>query len=188
MAGEITRLLCEIRNGNRNAESELVAALYPDLHRIAAHLMKRERTDHTLQTTALLNQAYLRLMEGNPGEFKDRAQFLGFAAHIMRNILIDHARARSARRRGGSNMRRVPIEDIDVFSEENFEEVLIVNDALSLLSKEDSRAARALESHIFGGLSIEEIAAYIGTSPRTVKRDLSFAKAWIYRQLYIPSV
>jgi len=185
MAGEITRLLCEIRNGNRDAESELIAALYPDLHRIAVRLMKRERTDHTLQATALLHQAYLRLMEGNSGGFKDRAQFLGFAAHIMRNVLIDHARARSAGRRGGSHIRRVPIEDIDVFAEENFEEVLIVNDALSLLSKEDSRAARALESHVFGGLSIEEIAAYIGTSPRTVKRDLSFAKAWIYRRLYI---
>jgi RNA polymerase sigma-70 factor, ECF subfamily len=185
MAGDITRLLGEIRNGNRDAESELVAALYPDLHRIAARLMKRERTDHTLQTTALLNQAYLRLMEGKPGDFKDRAQFLGFAAHIMRNILIDHARGRSAGRRGGPHIRRVPIEDIDIFAEENFEEVLIVNDALSLLSKEDSRAARALEGHVFGGLNIEEIAAYIGASPRTVKRDLSFAKAWIYRQLYI---
>ena len=185
MSGEITRLLGEIRSGNRDAESELVAALYPDLHKIAARLMKGERSDHTLQTTALLNQAYLRLMEGNPGDFKDRAQFLGFSAHIMRNILIDHARARKARRRGGSHMRRVPIEDIDLFSEENFEEVLIVDDALSLLSKEDSRAARALESHVFGGLSVEEIAAYIGTSPRTVKRDLSFAKAWVYRQLYI---
>jgi RNA polymerase sigma-70 factor (ECF subfamily) len=183
-AGEITRLLCEIRDGNRKAENELVAILYPDLHKIAAKLMSRERSDHTLQTTALLHQAYLRLVEGKPGNFKDRAQFLGFAAHIMRNILIDHARARCAQRRGGPRSRGVSLEGIDVFADEHFEELLMINDALSLLSKEDSRAARVLESHVFGELSIEEIAVYIGTSPRTVKRDLSFAKAWVYQRLY----
>jgi RNA polymerase sigma-70 factor (ECF subfamily) len=180
---DITVLLVKIREGNKNAQDQLVTALYPDLHAIASRLMRRESTGHSLQTTALLHQAYIRMTEGKPGDCTDRAHFLGFAALVMRNVLIDHARGKHAMARGGPSARKISLDNIDIFAEENFEELLAINEALTCLFQEDPRAARVLETQVFGGLSLQEIAAYVGISERTVKRDISFAKAWLYRRL-----
>jgi RNA polymerase sigma factor (TIGR02999 family) len=161
----------------------LIAGLYPELHAIASRLMRHEAVGHTLQATAVVNEAYIRLTEGKPCNWENRAHFLGAAAQAMRHILVDHARAKHAGARGGTGARKQPIEDVDIFAEGNVEQLLEINGALTALSDEDARAARVLEARAFGGLSIDEIAAYIGLSPRTVKRDLSFARAWVYTKI-----
>jgi RNA polymerase sigma-70 factor, ECF subfamily len=177
---DITRLLTRIRQGDNGARDDLIAALYPDLHAIASRLMRHEAVGNTLQATAIVNEAYIRLAESNPVKWENRAHFLGVAAEVMRHILVDHARAKHADCRGGPSARRLPIEGLDIFAEENFEQLLEINEALTALSEEDLRAARVLEAHAFGGLSLDEISAYLAVSQRTVKRDLRYARAWVY--------
>jgi RNA polymerase sigma factor (TIGR02999 family) len=181
--GEITLLLGELRDGNRQAESRLITLLYPDLRKIARRLMGRENPGHTLQTTALLHEAYIRMTSGASVDWKDRAHFLGMAAHLMRNILVDHARSKRAQRRGGVIARKISLDSIDLANDEKCDELLAIHEALSQLSEADDRAARVLEAHFFGGLGMEEISVWLDISTRTAKRDLSFAKAWVYQRL-----
>lgn len=156
--------------------------------------MRRERPGHTLQTTALIHEAYIRLINsgqaretGGRGlmelDFENRSRLLGLASHVMRNLLVDHARSRAARRRGGPEQRRIPLEELRAGEVGMSDDIMAVHEALDALSAEDERSARALEGHFFGGLTIEELAAWLKVSTRTVKRDLGFAKAWIYRRL-----
>jgi RNA polymerase sigma-70 factor, ECF subfamily len=177
---DTTVLLTRIKEGDKGARDELIAALYPELHAIAARLMRHEAVGHTLQTTAVVSEAYIRLTQGKPGCWENRPHFLGAAAQVMRHILVDHARAKCAGVRGGPDARRLPIEDVDIFAEENFEERLEIDSALTALTQEHARAARVLEARVFGGLSIEEISVCLGVSSKTIKRDLEFARAWMW--------
>lgn len=183
---DITALLTRIKEGDKDARDELIKALYPELHAIAAREMRREAVGHTLQATAVVNEAYIRLAQGKPGCWENRSHFLGVAAEAMRHVLVDYARAKHAAVRGGRDKKKVPIEDVDIFAEENFEERLDFNSAFTALSEVDARAAQILEKRLFG-LSIEQISACLGVSERTIKRDLSFAKAWIYWKLNPPA-
>ncbi len=180
---DTTVLLTRISEGDRDARDQLIAALYPELHAIAARLMRHEAVGHTLQATAVVNEAYIRLTQGESCVWGGRAHFLGVAAQVMRHILVDHARAKCAGVRGGLQKRKLPIEDVDIFAEQNFEELLEINSVLAALAQEDDRAAQILEARVFGGLSIEEISAYMGVSERTIKRDLRFAKAWVHMKI-----
>lgn len=177
----VTNLLASIREGDAEARAKLAGILYPQLRRLAQNLMRRERTDHTLQPTALVNEACLRLFGGRI-DFSNRAHFLAVAAQIMRQILVDYARQRGAIKRGGE-LRRV---DLDALStDDNFHSarVLALDAALSRLSEWDERQSRIVEMRFFGGLTEEEIAEVLGLSVRTIKREWSLAKAWLYDQL-----
>ena len=181
--GEITGLLIKSREGDCVAQDRLTELLYPELRRIASRFMSRERAGHTLQTTALVHEAYIRIMDGDSLSFKDRSHILGLAAHVMRNLLIDHARAKLAQRRGGAERRDVPLDLLQLSGENSLEEILAIHTALEALAREDERCAKAIEGHFFGGLTIDELAAWLEVSTRTVKRDLAFAKAWLYTRL-----
>jgi RNA polymerase sigma-70 factor (ECF subfamily) len=182
-AGEITGLLIKSREGDGIAHDRLTELLYPELHRIAARFMRRERSGHTLQATALVHEAYIRIMDGDSLSFKDRSHILGLAAHVMRNLLIDHARSKVAQRRGGPDRREVPLDLLQLSEENSLEDILTIHTALEALALEDPRCAKAIEGHFFGGLTIEELAAWLEVSSRTVKRDLAFAKAWLSARL-----
>ena len=182
-AGGVTRLLQQAANGDARAESELLRILYEDLRRIAQRHMRGERREHTLQPTALLNEAYVRLMRGARPEWRDRVHFLASASTVMRRILVDHARRRAAVKRG------TPCADVDVAGladSDGFhspERVLAVDEALIALAGENARQARIVELRFFSGLGNDEVAAILGVSPRTVKREWTLAKGWLYRRL-----
>jgi RNA polymerase sigma factor (TIGR02999 family) len=181
--GEVTELIRKFRTGDRLAEEQLLEILYPELRTIAARLMRRERQGHTLQTTALVNEAYIRIVGSGQLNFEDRAQLLGLASRVMRNLLIDRARSKNSQRHGG-NQYKLSLDQLDLGTLEMAAEDLIsVHEALNALAQEDERCAKALEGHYFGGLSEKELAACMGVSSRTVKRDLNYAKAWIYDRL-----
>jgi RNA polymerase sigma factor (TIGR02999 family) len=163
---------------------QLSASLYQELHRIAAGKMRRERQGHTLQPTALINEAFLRL-ENQPGSIwrGDRSRLLGFAANTMRQILVDHARARLSAKRGDGRLQ-ISLEEISLASDEKANtNVLVIDEALSHLAKFDEKQAKILEMHFFGGLSFEEIAIQLGVSTRTVKREWTMARAWLRKHL-----
>jgi RNA polymerase sigma factor (TIGR02999 family) len=180
--GEVTRLLQEIRLGNRQAEESLVPLVYDELHRIAKQYLRRERRDHTLQTTALVNEAYLRLTGTGVLTCVDRNHFFAIAARIMRRILVDYAKTRMAGKRGGG-AAKVALDDVQIGMEKNWDHILAVNEALSRLAAIHPRAARVVEMRFFTGLQIEEIAEVEGIAGRTVKRDLDFAQSWLYGDL-----
>jgi RNA polymerase sigma factor (TIGR02999 family) len=144
--------------------------------------MRRERVDHTLQATALVHEAFLKLVEQRSVNWQSRAHFFGVAAQLMRRILIDYARGHSRQKRGGEQ-KKVSLDEAFVFSEQQADELLAVDDSLNLLAKIDPRQARVVELRFFGGLSVEEAAEVLGVSPKTVKRDWSVAKAWLYADL-----
>jgi RNA polymerase sigma factor (TIGR02999 family) len=144
--------------------------------------MRRERVDHTLQATALVHEAYLKLIEQRSVDWQGRAHFFGVAAQLMRRILIDHARGHTRQKRGGEQ-RKVSLDEAFIFSEQQADELLAVDDSLNLLAKLDPRQARVVELRFFGGLSVEEAAEVLGVSPKTIKRDWSIAKAWLYADL-----
>jgi RNA polymerase sigma factor (TIGR02999 family) len=147
--------------------------------------MRKERPGNTLQTTALVHEAFLRISDSEAIRHpKDRSHLLGLAGCVMRNILVDRARAKKAQRRGGPHRVEVPIDKLQLFdSNWSAEDVLALNEALEALAAEDARAAKALEGYFFGGLTIEEVADWLEVAPRTIKRDLSYAKAWIRQRL-----
>ncbi len=179
--GEITFLLEEVAQGKRHLEGNLVDAIYPELHRLAARLMRNERVNHTLQPTALVNEAYMRLVGDEPVSWESRLHFLNAAAQVMRRILIDHARAlRSSKRSGGI---RVELKDSLAVSIDDPETLLSVNEALLRLEEVDSRMSKVVELRYFGGLSVEETAQVLKTSPKTVKRDWAMARAWLEGEL-----
>jgi RNA polymerase sigma-70 factor, ECF subfamily len=179
--GEVTRLLKEFRGGNKEAMPKLLILIYPELRRIADRCMRGERPDHTLQATALVNEAYLRLV-GQPCEWKDRVHFLAVATQVMRQVLVDYARRHRAQKRGGG-FRRIEVECIPDSIEDASERVLALDEALLRLQEWDPRRSQIVELRFFGGLTEEEIAEVIGVSPRTVKRDWSLAKAWLYSEI-----
>jgi RNA polymerase sigma-70 factor, ECF subfamily len=179
--GEITLLLEEMAHGNRGLEGQLLDTIYPELHRVAARLMRNERQNHTLQPTALVNEAYMRLVGDHPISWESRLHFLNAAAQVMRRILIDHARAmRTTKRSGGV---RVELKDTLAVSMADPETLISVNDALTRLEGIDKRMSQVVELRYFGGLSVEETAQVLKTSPKTVKRDWAMARAWLEGEL-----
>ncbi len=179
---EVTRLLSALTRGDDGAASKLIPVVYGELRRLAGSYMRRERVDHTLQATALVHEAYLKLIEQRSANWQSRAHFFGVAAQLMRRILIDHARGHSRQKRGGEQ-KRVSLDEAFVFSEKQADELLAVDDSLNRLTEIDPRQARVVELRFFGGLSVEEAAEVLGVSPKTIKRDWSVAKAWLYADL-----
>ena len=172
----VTRWLEQWRGGDTEAMERLTAALYGELRRLAHYQMRRERQGHVLQTTALVHEAYLRLVNLEM-PWRDRAHFLRVAARQMRRILVDDARQRLAAKRGGGG-HDLPLDTVTVAAEPSFE-ILALDDALERLAQHDRRKARVVELRFFGGLKLEEIAGVIGVSRATVERDLTMAKAWL---------
>jgi RNA polymerase sigma-70 factor, ECF subfamily len=179
---EVTILLTALTRGDDGAGSKLIPVVYDELRRLAGSYMRRERVDHTLQATALVHEAYLKLVEQRSVNWQSRAHFFGVAAQLMRRILIDHARGHTREKRGGEQ-KKVSLDEAFVFSEQQADELLAVDDSLNRLEKIDPRQARVVELRFFGGLSVEEAAEVLGVSPKTVKRDWSVAKAWLYADL-----
>ena len=177
----ITQILVDARETGADASARLAEALYPELRRLAAALMRRERQDHTLQPTALVGEAYVRLVDQSRVEWKDRAHFLGIAARVMRQVLVDHARRRGAIKRGtGTQLLTL---DENLAGSAGPVELLLVNDALERFSRLDQRGARVVEMRVFGGLTMEEIAAALGVAKRTVDNDWAVARMWLAREL-----
>jgi RNA polymerase sigma factor (TIGR02999 family) len=182
-AAEITGWLARWREGDQTARDRLFTVVDPHLRQVAARLLQRERRDHTLEPHAVVNELYLRLLGGTPVSFHDRAHFLAVAAQTMRRILIDHARARLAEKRGG-DQRRVPLSAADGWAAAVSSEELIDLDAqLSALALADPRAARVVELRFFGGLREEDVAEALDVSVITVKRDWKAARAWLAARL-----
>ncbi|MEQ1643487.1 MAG: sigma-70 family RNA polymerase sigma factor [Pyrinomonadaceae bacterium] len=169
-------------SGEKDALSHLVPLVYEELHRLAQNYLRRERPDHTLQATALINEAYLRLNGNTRIEWQNRSHFVGVAAEIMRRILVDHARTRNAEKRGG-DLQRVSISVAERSSEDGQWDLELLDDALSRLTKMDERKGRLVELRFFGGLSNPEIAEIIGVSVKTVERDWMMARAWLKSEL-----
>lgn len=182
MPENVTQLLVNWRNGDETALDQLMPIIYDELHRLAKRYMSRERRNHTLQTTALVNEAYLRLVGQGQAEWRNRAHFFGVAAQVMRHVLVDHARSRQYAKRGGE-ARRVTLDDNLAISHEDQIEVLALDEALNRLAALDERKGRIVELRYFGGLSVEETAEVLELSAITVKRDWLKAKAWLYREL-----
>lgn len=178
----ITNLLVELRKGNKEAEAQLIPLVYNELHRLARHYMRGERESHTLQTSALVNEAYLRLMGEHGIDWKNRAHFFGVSAQIMRRILVDHARNRDAQKRGG-DVQKISLENAFVYSDEQSWQVVAVHEALNKLVEWDARQAQIVEMRFFGGLNVEETAEAMNLSPTTIKREFQLAKAWLYGEL-----
>ena len=177
----VTMLLRDWRGGDQQAVDELLPLVYRELHKLAASYMRGERPGHTLRPTDLVNEAYLRLADGGQPEWSDRTHFFAIAARTMRQILVDHARKRSAAKRGAGE-RPVTFDDA-LASGERPEELVALDDALEALAKMDERKARAIELHYFGGLTHDEIANVLDVHINTVGRDLKLAEAWIHRHL-----
>jgi RNA polymerase sigma factor (TIGR02999 family) len=180
-SGEITRLLGRLRAGDKEAESRLVPLIYGRLHSMADRYMRCERPDHTLQATALLNEAYVQLV-GQEKDWHNRTHFFAVAAQLMRRILIDHARSRRTQKRGGVS-ERIQLDALPMLIDDRAERLLALDDALSRLEAWDPRLSRVVELRFFGGLTEAEAAEALGISSRTVKRDWSMAKAWLYTEI-----
>lgn len=178
----ITALLARLREGNKEAEAQLIPLVYNELHRLARYYMRGERTGHTLQTSALVNEAYLRLIGEHGIDWKNRAHFFGVCAQIMRRILVDHARTRDAKKRGGA-VQKISLENAFVYSDEQSWQVVALHEALNKLAEWDSRQCRIVELRFFTGLDVEETAEVLAISPTTVKREFQHAKAWLYGEL-----
>ena len=179
---DITRLLVDWSEGRREALDQLMPAIHQELHKIAGSYLRRERADHTLQPTALIHEAYLRLVGPNVPSFRSRTHFYGIAAHVMRQILVEHARARGAAKRGGGG-RKVSLDDVTLFSEERTADLVALDEALTTLAAFDERKSKVIELRFFGGLSLDETAAALGVSVATISRELRLAQAWLQREL-----
>ena len=177
---QVTLLLQAWSDGDQIARDELMPIVYDELRRLAHQCMRRERQGHTLQTSALVNEAYLRLVDQKVVSWQGRAHFFGIAARLMRQILVDYARSRNYAKRGG-NHHHLPIDEVALISRERASEVVMLDEALNSLAKIDPRQSEIVELRFFGGLSIEETAAVLGVSPGTVMRDWTIAKAWLRR-------
>lgn len=179
---EITALLRQLQGGDANAEARLIEAVYPELKRIASRQMRSERANHTLQTTALANEAYLKLAHRKDVDWQNRAHFFAVAARVMRRILLDYARSHRAQKRGGQRPQ-VPLSDAYAFCPARCEEVIILDELLTKLARRDDDAAKVVELRFFGGLSVAETAEVLQTSERTVKRKWKLARAWLHARL-----
>lgn len=179
---DVTILLAELTKGNEEAASKLIPMVYDELRRLAGGYMRRERGDHTLQPTALVHEAYLKLVAQRSVDWKSRAHFFGIAAQVMRRILVDYARGHLREKRGGGQ-RAVPMDETLVFAPEQSLELVKLDEALERLAKLDPRQGKIVELRFFGGLTVEQTAELLGISPKTVKRDWSMAKAWLHGEL-----
>ncbi|MBZ5637026.1 MAG: sigma-70 family RNA polymerase sigma factor [Acidobacteriia bacterium] len=178
---EVTELLADVRKGDPRAIEKLMPMVYDELRRLAAYHMQSERPDHTLQATALVHEVYLRLAGPDARSWLDRAHFFATAAQVMRNLLVDHARARQRVKRAGGHLVR--LEDAPTLAVRDDENLLAIHDALDRLSKTAPRHARIVELRYFAGLSVEEAAVVLGISDRTVRREWQMAKAWLYNEV-----
>ncbi len=180
--GEVTVLLRELSGGNREALEELVPMVYEQLRAIARHQMAREDEGHTLDATAVVHEAYLRIAQLNRIDWQDRAHFFAIASRAIRRVLVDHAVRRNAQKRGG-NRQRIDLGDIALFDDDDTDAVLALNQALDRLEQLEPRQVRVVECRFFGGMSIEETSAALDISKATVKRDWLLARAWLNREL-----
>lgn len=181
-ADDLTGLLIEWRQGDKAALDKLTPLVYDEMRRIAHRYVQHEHNGHTLQTTALVNEAYLRLASQQKIEWQNRAHFFAVTAQVMRHILIDHARRRHYAKRGG-DLQQVPLEDAAVMTQQRAAELVALDEALDDLAKLDPRKSQVVELRYFGGLSLEETAEVLEISPMTVRRDWRAAKAWLYRRM-----
>ena len=182
---EPTELLRAWSQGDESARERLIPLLYGELYSLARRYMRQERADHTLQATALVNEAYLRLIDVNRVEWRNRTHFLALAAQMMRRILVEFARNRHRQKRGGGAVR-VSIDDVGELPEPKERDLVALSDALSGLATFDARMSQVVELRFFGGLSVEETADVLNVSPETVNRDWKTAKAWLLRELRQP--
>ncbi|HEX8251078.1 MAG TPA: sigma-70 family RNA polymerase sigma factor [Pyrinomonadaceae bacterium] len=183
---EVTRILREWSDGDAQAPARLMPFVYDELRRQARNYLARERGSHTLQPTALVHEAYLRLVDQTRISWQNRAHFYGVASSMMRRVLVDHARAHTRDKRGGAAVR-LSIEDVQVPLEQRAADLVALDEALQELEKFDARKCRIVEMRFFGGLSDEEIAGVLGVSTRTVLRDWKTARLWLYRELSEPA-
>jgi len=179
---EVTQLLIQLTEGNRTVLDELLPLIYSELRSLAANYLRRERSGHTLQPTALVHEAYMRMVDQTRVQWQNRAHFFGVAAQMMRRILVDHARANAAEKRGGEMQKIALDENIDV-SGETDRNLVALDDALNRLAELDPQKSKIVELRFFGGLSAEETAEALGVSVPTVKRQWRMAKAWLYGQV-----
>lgn len=182
-SNQVTDLLFRWREGDQQALEELMPLVYGELRRLAHHYLQRERGDHTLQSTALVHEAYLRLASHNPPHLQNRAHFFGVAAHLMRQILVEYARAHRAAKRGGQNACKLALEDVLELPQQFDIDVIVLDGALGRLSELDAQQGRIVELRFFAGLTIEDTSEVMGISPATVKRDWASARAWLHREI-----
>ena len=175
---DVTQLLQRMRGGDHSAEAALVPIVYQELHRLASSYMRRERADHTLQTTALVNEAYLRLVRAPTVDWESRRHFFGVAARLMRQVLVDHARAHLGPKRGG-DMDKLALDEAKIYSPEKAPELIALDEALDQFARQDPRACRVVELHFFAGLTFDEIGKILNVSGKTAKRDWQVARAWL---------
>jgi RNA polymerase sigma-70 factor, ECF subfamily len=178
----VTQLLGEWSNGDEAALGKLFPLVHPELHRLAHHYMSRERMGHTLQTTAVLNEAYLRLVDETKPVWQGRSHFIAVAAQLMRHIMVDHARKHQSLKRGGGALK-VTLDEAALVTETRSHELLDLDEGLERLAAQDARKAQIVELRYFGGLTVEETAEFLKLSQRTVEREWTVAKAWLYREL-----
>src|SRR5262245_17970550 len=181
---EVSQLLIEWGQGNQEALARLMPLVYDELRLLASRKLRRERLDHTLQTTALVHEAYLELVDQQHANWQNRAQFFAIAAQLMRRILVDYARSYRAAKRGGDYLK-VSLDEAAALSDQKNADLLALDEALDRLAKQDPQQSRVVELRVFGGLSVEETAAALSISPRTVKREWSMARAWLHQQLKV---
>jgi RNA polymerase sigma factor (TIGR02999 family) len=179
---DVSIILRAWSSGDRAAADELLPCIYDELRKIAAQYLRKERSDHTLQPTALVHEAYLKLVDISHVEWQDRAHFFAVAAQVMRHILVDHARARRTDKRGGE-VQRIALDEAISFSKEPDVDLLSLDESLKQLATFDEQQARIVELKFFGGLTIEEIAEVLKISPATVKREWTMAKAWLHKRI-----
>ncbi len=185
-SSHVTALLAQLRQGNEAAKNELVTLVYPELRRIAGRYMRQERSGHTLRTTGLVNEVYLRLFGSKDVGWQNRAHFFGAVAREMRHILVDYARARNAKKRPGGHVQ-ISLSDIDPAAGEPDEDLVALDEALWQLEAIDARASRVVELRFFTGLTEHEAAEALEISVATLKRDWNFAKAWLFDRLNGPA-
>ena len=179
---QVTQLLAEWRSGNDTALERLIPLVEPELHRLAGHYMRREREGHTLQTTALINEAYLRLVDKTHPQWSDSTHFFAVAGQLMRRVMVDHARQRQSLKRGAAPVQ-VTLDETALVSQTRAAELLALDEALQELAKLDPRMCQIVEMRYFGGLTVAQIAEVLKVHPNTVKTDWQAAKAWLYAAL-----
>ena len=181
-AHQITERLIAWSNGDAAALDDVIDAVYQELRRMADRYLRKERLDHTLQTTALVHEAYMRLIDQTQVSWQNRAQFFGVAAQMMRRILVDHARTRRRDKRGGA-AETLSLDDFVNLSQGRASDLVALDDALNSLARIDQRKSRVVELRFFGGLNVEEAAQVLDVSPQTILRDWKLAKAWLYQEI-----
>jgi len=181
-SAEITQILLNWKKGDEAAFEELIPLVYPELKRLARSHMRRENPGHTLQTSALINEAYLRLVDQQNVQWQDRGHFFAVSARIMRHILTDHARGHSRNKRG-AGAPHVPLDEAEALAQERAAEIIALDEALKTLAAVDARKSQLVELRFFGGLTVEETAEVMGLSPITIKREWRSAKAWLHTEV-----